>query len=180
MEIKHRLDVGKLLRHLGMVGDTAEVGAAEMYFSADMLRWDMGKHYIIDLWGNIPGQAGDGGQSDEWHSTNYQKGIERIKEFGDRAIILQGMSVDMAVYIPDNSLVCVNIDCDHSLEGCRNDINAYWGKLVSGGIMIFHDFEQPQYGVKQAVTEFSTQHGLEIHLLCENKAEDAGAFLIKK
>jgi hypothetical protein len=179
MEIKHRIEVGKLLWHLGMNGDTAEVGAAEMLFTCDMLRWGFGKHYIIDLWGNIPNQFGDASNNDFWHQSNYESGLERIKEFGDRAIVLRGMSVDMAKNIPDDSLICVNIDCDHSFEGCYNDANAYWSKLKKGGVMFFHDFLAPEYQVKEAVEKFCNKNSISWNLIPENKPEDAGCWIRK-
>jgi transposase len=60
-----------------------------------------------------------------------------------------------------------------------NDIAAYWSKLVSGGIMSFHDHENESYGVKKAVAEFAKENNLEVHLLPENKPEDAGAWIQK-
>lgn len=180
MQIKHRSELGNLVKHLGIKGDTAEVGAAEMLFTADMLSWNIGKHYIIDNWGKIEGITGDGNFENSWHESNYQQGLDRIKKYNDRAIVLRGMSVDMAKNIPDNSLALINIDCDHSYEGTKGDIEAYWSKLVVGGIMAFHDHENVAYGVKQAVKEFAEANDLEIFLIPEDRLDDAGAYIIKK
>jgi hypothetical protein len=46
--------------------------------------------------------------------------------------------------------------------------------------MAFHDHEMPQYGVKQAVSEFCIRNNFDIYLLPENKQEDAGSYFHKK
>lgn len=181
MEIKYRRDLNKLLWHLELEGDTAEIGCAEGFFSADILRWNLpGKHYMIDNWGTIENSSGDGSSPQEWHDKNYTDAMERIKEFHQRVVVLRGMSVDMAKHIPDFSLALAYVDCNHTLEGVRGDMDAYYRKLVTGGVMAFHDYEAPHYGVKQAVNEFAKANGLEIHFIAEDKPEDAGAWFVKK
>lgn len=179
MEVKHRLHLDKILRETGMIGDTVEVGVASGEFSLDMLKWDLGKHYLVDKFGHIPDIIGDGNYNDEWHLNNYNKTLERIGPYKDRAIILKGMSVDMANKVQDNSIVLVNIDADHTLLGIRSDIKAWWPKLKVGGIMCFHDF-LTYPGVNYEVNEFANNNGLELHLLPEDAIKDAGAYIIKK
>lgn len=181
MEIKYRKDLNKLLWHLELTGDTAEVGCAEGLFSADILKWDLpNKHYMIDNWGTIYNITGDGNNAQDWHDKNYTEAMERIKEYQKRVDVLRGMSVDMAIHIPDSSLALVYVDCDHSYIGVKADIDAYYKKLVPGGVMAFHDYEMPQYGVKRAVNEFANANGLEVHFIAEDKLEDAGAWFCKK
>lgn len=179
-QVSHRLNLDKALRHFGLVGDTVEIGVASGDFSLDMLKWDMGLHYMVDNFGKIPNQTGDGGYDSPWHEENYKKTLEKIKPYENRAIILRGLSMEMAKHVPDNSVVLINVDADHSFEGCMNDISIWWSKLKVGGIMAFHDYEMEHYGVKKAVTLFAETMGLEIHLLPENAIQDAGAYLIKK
>lgn len=157
---------------------TAELGAAECYFSADILSWGVPKHYVVDAWRHLE-VAGDGANSQAWHEKNLADGKERLVKYGDKAIFLRGISWDMASEVPDNSLGFINVDCDHSYEGVMQDILAWWPKLVKGGVMAFHDHEAPQYGVKRAVKNFATMNELYIHLLPEDKPEDAGAWLAK-
>jgi hypothetical protein len=58
------------------------------------------------------------------------------------------------------------------------DIANWFRKLKKGGIMAFHDYEAPQYGVKPAVKEFANRNDYLIHLIPEDKPEDAGAYII--
>jgi hypothetical protein len=174
MELKHRAELHKII---DLSLPAAEVGCAECFYANDILSWGVAKLYLVDAWAHLE-QAGDGANSDSWHQSNYIACKQRLEKYGDKAVFLRGKSVDMAVRIPDNSLGFVNIDCDHSYQGVWNDIQAYWPKLVSGGVMAFHDYEMPHYGVKKAVQAFAMGK-YEIHLLPENKLEDAGAYIIK-
>jgi hypothetical protein len=180
--ITHRRDLYQII---DLTLPAAEIGVAEGFFSRDILEWGVPKLYMVDNWGTL-NVKGDGGNEQSWHDRNYQGAIERVAKFGDKAIILRGLSTLMADKVSDNSLGFVNIDCDHSYEGVMGDINVWWPKLVKGGVMAFHDYENTNYGVKQAVGEFARnefgglmQSNYGIHLLPEDKKEDAGAYLIK-
>lgn len=174
--IKYRRELNQII---DLLLPAVEVGVAEGLFSADMLSWGLKKLYMVDAWQHLE-QFGDGSNLQEWHDRNMESARERVKKYGDKAVILRGKSVEMAKKIPDNSLGLVYIDCDHSYQGVKMDIEAYWPKLVNGGIMAFHDYENNSYGVKRAVEEFALQNKLLIALLPEDKQEDAGAFIQKK
>ena len=134
--------------------------------------------YLCDNWGHIEGQFGDGGFETAWHEKNFKEVMERIDFCKDRVTILRGFSHLMAKHIPNNSLKLVYIDCDH-LNTMR-DIIAYMPKLVSGGVMAFHDFwDQLPYTVNRDVHEYAAIHGLKVHDIPENKPEDSGAWIRK-
>lgn len=159
---------------------TCELGVAEGYFSADILSWPNVKHhYLIDVWESHPEKSGDIAQVQEWHNKNYEATKKRVEKYEGKYTILRGFTTAMAQYIPDNSLDFVNVDADHSYRGVCNDRDAYWAKLKRGGVMAFHDFENKSYGVKQAVMEHARALSLQVHLLQEDKAEDAGAYIVK-
>lgn len=176
MDIKYRRDLGKII---DLSLPAAEIGVAEGYFSADILSWGVAKLYMVDAWTHL-NVSGDGANSQSWHDKNLSDAKMRVSKYNGRAVILKGISWEMGVYVADESLGFINIDCDHSYGGVKQDIQAWWPKLIKGGVMSFHDYENTAYGVKRAVTEFASANGLEIHLLPEDKIEDAGAYLIKK
>lgn len=182
MEIKYRRDLDKLLLHLGHEkGDTVEVGCAEGFFSADMLRWNLGNHFMVDNWGTIEGSSGDGTNPQEWHDKNYTDAMNRVlPEFSSRVTVLRGLSGEMAKHVVDDSVALCYVDCLHTYEGVKADIEAWYPKVKPGGVMAFHDYENTSYGVKQAVNEFAAANGLEVHFIAEDKPEDAGAWFLKK
>ena len=173
--IKHRADLYKLLPENPV---TVELGVAEGLFSNDIIRnWNPKLHYLIDTWetAKLPG---DVGSEQSWHDSNYNNVLKLLEGLSNYKI-LRGLTVQMSGHIPDNSVDLVYIDACHSYECVRDDINAYWDKLKSGGVMAFHDYEMQHYGVKQAVQEFATVRKLEVHLLPENAMKDAGAYIYK-
>lgn len=50
------------------------------------------------------------------------------------------------------------IDGDHSYEGCKKDIEAWYPHMKEGGVMMFHDCDETSPGVEWAVAEFVSKH----------------------
>jgi hypothetical protein len=173
MAMKSRAELYKILPLNPVV---AEIGCAEMLFSRDILdTWKVSKLYLVDNWGKIEGQTGDGNAENEWHHKNYNDGLKRIEPFKDRAVILRGISWDQAVNVPDESLDCVYIDCCHAYECVKRDLAAWIPKVKKGGVIAGHDIANSAYGVLQAVNEITT----EWTLIPENGL-DASFYFIKK
>ncbi len=182
-EIRYRRDLWKVIK---AKGNAAEIGVAEGNFSADILRWNLRLEgnffsgfpivYMVDRWKETPHQKGDASMPQDWHDNNLLQAIRQTSDFGDRARFLRGNSVDMANEVPDGSLALVYIDGDHSFEGVTNDIKAWLPKLAKKGMMAFHDFENPMYGVKEAVELYINKTDGCLYLLPEDKPEDAGAY----
>lgn len=180
-QIQYRRHLPELMKYLGLPMIAAELGVAEAYFSDELLTNGIERLYSIDVWNCIQGQRGDGGSEKSWHLKNFEAAKERLKKHGDKSVILRGFTNEMAWMIPDNTCGLIYVDCDHSYEAVKQDIRNYWGKLVMGGIMAFHDFESEaaNYGVKQAVYEWAGEHDLAVYLISEDKSEDAGAMFFK-
>lgn len=177
--VKHRLHLPALLKKLGLPMRAAEIGVASGFFSRDLLTEGIELLYSIDNWTTINGQKGDGGFDQNWHDDNYQSTVKLLEPFGEKSIILRGMSAEMSKQIPDNSLGLIHLDGDHSYAGVVADLYSFFPKLVSGGIMSGHDFLMSHYGVERAVTEFTNRLGIKVHVIKENKPEDAGFMFYK-
>ena len=50
------------------------------------------------------------------------------------------------------------IDGDHSYEGCKRDIDAWFPHMKKDGVLLFHDCDESSPGVVQAVAEFADTH----------------------
>lgn len=154
MEIKYRKQLGDLLEHFDLTGDTVEIGVAEGWHSKDMISCErVTKHYMIDAWTTLR-QKGDASNDQMWHDYNYGHAIRLTDPWESKRVVLKGMSVDMIAKIPDDSLVMAYVDGDHSFFGCLNDLYAVWPKIKVGGILCGHDFLNTAYGVNRAVKEF--------------------------
>ncbi len=176
MIIQRRIElVTKLLPLLNKPLIVAEIGVAEGNFSRDILAQGAELVYMVDNWGEIKGQRGDGGFANYWHKANLRMALKNTQPWRKNRKILKGMSVDMAKLVPDESLSLVYLDADHSFDGVCLDIRTWLPKVVKGGVMAGHDYLNPDYGVYDAV-----------HLLCndaltipENNPEDASFYFIK-
>jgi Methyltransferase domain len=176
MEIRHRINLNLLLPPNPV---TAEVGVAEAYFSEHILKhWNPSHHYLIDNWGTLA-TFGDGAFDQDWHNKNYDAAMKRMLPFEDKITVLRGLSWRMAQKIKDNSLDLVYLDAGHSLEDVRKDLEAFYPKVKAGGIVAGHDFVNLDYGVFQAVGEFTLMRNIIPKLIPENKDEDAGFYFIK-
>ncbi len=92
----------------------------------------------------------------EEQDAALQTTLERTLCFGKRAKILRMTSLEAADKFERGTLDFVFIDGDHSYAAVRDDIAAWWWKLVSGGLLSGHDYrDDKNYGVQQAVNEFA-------------------------
>lgn len=190
LQIQYRRQLVDLLRHLSLPLIGVEVGVAEGNFSRDLLVAGMEKLFMVDVWQFIPKVKGDGNSHQTWHDNNYAKAKRQVKEFGDKAVFLKGKSVDMASKVEDESLSLLYLDADHSYEGVMGDLKAWFPKVRKGGVISGHDFVQPEYGVNKAVRDFVKEKAFAvrdynkgiwdaIHLIPEDKSEDAGFLFFK-
>lgn len=179
MEIQYRRELPQLLKELNLPLVAVEIGCAEGFNSYDLLSNGIRKLYSVDAWETL-NQKGDGGNDQEWHDKNYEATKKRLEPFGSRSEILKGLSSKMAANIPDESIGLLYLDGDHSYLGVMSDLNNWDKKVVSGGVISGHDFLAPEYGVKNAVEEYCSLRGYEIHIIPEDKDEDAGFYFIKK
>lgn len=177
-QIERRFQLKELFTDIKKVV-AVEVGVAEGRFSLELLQMGIKKLYMVDVWGHHPELKGDGSSPQEWHNRNYQDAKDRVAPFKNKAVMLKGLSSDMAKQIKDNSIDLLYLDGSHDYEGVLKDLNTYFPKVKTGGIISGHDFLAPQYGVNQAVKEFCHKHNKELFTIPELKQEDAG-FYFKK
>ena len=76
--------------------------------------------------------------------AKYSKKVSFIEEYSDKAINR----------FEDNSLDFVYIDGNHSYDFVKRDIELYYPKVRSGGVLGGHDFGSGYVGVVYAVLEF--------------------------
>ena len=178
--IKYRRELPSLMKRLGLPMVAAELGCAEGLNANDLLANGIDMLVMVDNWEKIEGITGDGNFDSEFHNSNYAQAMDRIEKYGSRVKVLRGLTTEMAIHIENKVLGLVYVDAAHDYNSVKNDISAWFPKLVVGGIMAFHDHENIAYGVKQAVKEFAEANGLKIFLIPEDRLDDAGAFFFKK
>lgn len=100
----------------------------------------------VDIW--------NGGVLETFKRNMDEKNIAHL------VMPLQMDSIDAAAQFPEACADLIFIDGDHSYEGCRDDIRAWFPKLRPGGVMIGHDYIDVWPGVIRAADEFVQEHGL--------------------
>jgi len=179
MQIVSRSQFGEVLNHFNLPKIVVEVGVAEGRFSTEMFAWGLDKLYLVDIWENMPFIEGCGSFDNDWHNKNYEEVKSRF--FGnDKVVLLKGFSHKVADQVPDESVGMVYVDGDHMYKGVKSDIYTWMPKLVKSGIMAFHDYWNPTYGVQHAAKEYADANGIAINMIMEgNKIENVGAWIQK-
>lgn len=178
MEIKSRIELPLLMKHFGLPMIAVEVGVAGGSNSADMLKNGIEKLYCVDAWDEL-NVVGDGAYPRKWHEENYELTLKLLSQFdSSRYVILRAPSNEAHVHIQDNSLGLVYLDGNHEFQGVRDDIRNYYPKLVYGGIMGFHDYQNLK-PVRVAVKEWARLNFLTIHDIPETSRGDAGCWFTK-
>lgn len=100
-----------------------------------------------------------------------------------RVKIIKHDSSTLSKEYDDGYFDLVFIDADHSYEGVKKDINAWYNKVRDGGIVSGHDYEQSgvtvdgnyyEFGVMKAVDEFVKDNNLKDKLYITPKKGNWG------
>lgn len=76
---------------------------------------------------------------------------------------IQKFSVDAAKDFENNSLDFVYLDGAHDYQSVVDDLNAWYPKVKTGGILSGHDYATINtFGVIEAVDEFADSHSLDL------------------
>lgn len=93
----------------------------------------------------------------------YKRTGERLSGLSGSCVQIRLDSVQAAEQI-NEPLDFVYIDGDHSYQGIREDLEAWFPKVRVGGIIAGHDYGQPAFpGVKAVVDAFFDRFGIKVH-----------------
>ncbi len=93
--------------------------------------------------------------------------LERYIQYNPRITFYWGDSVFVSTvwqYLVGANINILLIDGDHTYEGCKRDIDAWFPHMTKEGVMLFHDYDESSPGVIQAVDEFSSLNNLNIEI----------------
>lgn len=128
---------------IGVFGGSTLLGVYDTCKSRDI------EVYGVDPWENItnangftPEQIGE----DEWANRMIAK--KKMRERLQNIIsahslnikLFQNTSEAIVDCFEDGSIDCIHVDGDHSYEGVISDMNLYWPKLKSSGMMLMDDY----------------------------------------
>lgn len=170
--IDDRFKLGLLLNDLNLVNIGAEIGVGRGEYSKILLNtWKGKKLYLIDIWKHQDfGYYDVFNVSDEQHEQHYKLMLQNVKEFSGRYEIIRKFSVSAAKMFDNDSLDFIYLDANHNYNAVMEDLNAWYPKVKSGGILSGHDFLDTgglDFGVKSAVTEFITNKQVKLFIINE-------------
>lgn len=149
---KNRGEIGKLFELHNKTGLGAEIGVQTGYFSAKIGEFYTGKMLCVDLWG------------DENVYFEAQKLLADKSKFD----LFRADSLTAVRFVPDESLDFVYIDANHHYKECLADIEAWYPKVRSGGIISGHDFctSDADIEVIKAVDMFCEEAIYNVNIIC--------------
>lgn len=167
MILKERAALADIANALGLT-TAVEIGTHQGVFAASFMERFRGEIYLVDPWdGFTEGfdtyyPAVDESSRDRNNDLEIAK--SELQKFGDRVSFHRLKSEDAACLFDNDSVGMVYVDGLHEYEDVSRDINLWYPKVMSGGIIAGHDFDACLPGVIRAVDEFRKLAGLAIHL----------------
>lgn len=177
--ISTRNQFGQMLNEMGLTGEAVEVGTHRGDFAEILLSAWNGDHlHLIDPWVNLPDYEnqvkflwGDGDRAEDKRVC-----VDRLAQFGNRAVYHVGTSDEIVESFADQSLDFVYIDGNHEPPHPSEDLFDWWPKMKPGGILAMHDFICPgeadgSWGrfIQPAAMEFAVISQMDIHLVVEEQ-----------
>lgn len=172
-EFSGRNNLGAFLNEKGLKGIGVEIGTHRGEYANTLLStWKGQKLICVDPW-----KSYDPVQEDKLPD----KGITRMEDYlrtesvvllrhGSRADIRVGWSETVCNTVKPNSLDFVYIDGDHRYECVMADLNRWYPRIKSGGLLCGHDIVNSEWGgVQEAVLEFCEDEGLDLYLITEDQ-----------
>lgn len=121
------------------------------------------KFYCVDTWNGSEEHQKNQQYEDKDVVDNrlYEVFLENTKSIKDYIIPIRKKSTEAAKDFADNSIAFIYIDASHDYENVKMDIETWYPKIKSGGILGGHDYMWD--GVRKAVNEFCDIHKLHIY-----------------
>jgi len=175
VEIKRKRRVWKPFMEKYNIQRIAEIGVFEGFNFNLMIEHKPEVAVGVDMWiddGIIA--RNDCGYPQERLNGMYNSVMESVKD-KPFAKIMRMYTVDAAKFFPEELFDLIYIDADHTYEGCKADLEAWWPKLKKGGFFTGDDYSKYRakhtgvvFGVVEAVNEFATKHNLTVHELSQH------------
>jgi hypothetical protein len=167
LELLNRDHLPKFLNLNYPFGSMIEIGTYHGDFAQHILAHWKGKLFCVDPWIDQPDEdyrdgCANGGVAGGRNrmAPIFQSAMDKIRPYGNRATIYRGFSHEAMPRFHHGSMDVVYVDGNHRFENATQDLEGWWGKLNSGGLMGIHDCyiredEVQRCGVWDAVWNFA-------------------------
>ncbi len=127
--------------------------------------------HCIDYWNGNPNDSNYmNGADDKKFEKLYNQFLKNTKSLQDYFTHHKMISWEAAKIFENNSVDYLMIDAGHDYQSVKLDLNSWWPKIKSGGMMGGDDFaDHKDNGVKKALDEFCKEKNLKYTLLSNCK-----------
>jgi hypothetical protein len=156
-EIADRRDFAHLCNKHGLV-EAVEVGTDRGLFAFDFVtKWKGYTLLCVDPYLPYPEMPFD-------RLPDLVMAVVRLAPFAEHVKFVRETSLGfLSKYDPNARIDFIYIDGAHDYDSVREDVAAWWDRLMPGGILAGHDFDEHHPGVVRAVTEFARANDLAIY-----------------
>ncbi len=171
MRIQTRDCLGDVANALGL-RTAVEVGTHQAVFAHSFMKRFRGSITLVDPW--LDYEKGKDAfypsvdPTSKTRSKDMQIAVGIMTEFYGRVTFMQTTGEQASHSFADSSVGIVYIDALHEYQDVISDINTWFPKVASGGIIAGHDFSYMLPGVVAAVEEFRIKSGLQVNLTCDD------------
>lgn len=181
-----RDNFGHFLNERGLLGKAVEVGTDRGIFARKFLEtWKGSCLYCVDNYASHYDPADTTSQGDR--EEDYTAAIENLQEFTNRRFLCKLSSLETAKVVDDETIDFVYVDACHQYESVKQDLELWWPKLRSGGILAGHDIVCPgaEHGgwgltVQPAVFKFADMYSPTVYLVVESNECRPWSFYLEK
>ena len=93
-----------------------------------------------------------------------------LKKFSNNVSLIKGNSNVILKKIDMSKIDYVFLDGGHDYQTVKNDLNCCREVIVNGGTVLCDDYDLSYApGVKKAINEFSSEHGLKCSIICNDR-----------
>lgn len=165
---------GPFLNDRGLTGHAVEIGTHRGEFAKQLLSsWKGERLHCVDPYVNDYSETFDpAGTGDR--AADRDRCVKALKLYRDRVRHIFRYSWEAEVLFESDTLDFAYVDGNHDTEAVANDLEIWWPKLRSGGVLAGHDIvcvgeENGGWGrtVQPAVFAFAEKYGGDVYLIPE-------------
>jgi hypothetical protein len=159
--------------HKYHINRMAEIGVGDGNFSMFLAKtipvaefYGIDPYLKYDDYTDLPQRAREFYDSQTGLDTLYDM-TTYVYEGNENMQLIRKTSVEAAADFEDSFFDVVYIDANHNYEYVKQDLEAWWPKIISGGVLCGDDYEPAgvvDFGVIQAVDEFAEANNLEVNI----------------
>lgn len=117
-----------------------EVGSFRGEFANHILKNWNGTLYMVDVWRELDSNSYADISNKKVEEFIWYDAMKSVKGYEDRALMIRMYSNQASKLFADDSLDFIYIDANHKYEYVKEDIEIWWPKLKSGGMICGHDY----------------------------------------